>query len=175
VTTRPSDRKLILFIAASLDGYIAGPNGEIDWLFTDQDYGYSEFYATIDTVVMGRKTYDVSLSFGEYPYPGTQTFVFSRTRDGERDDHATFVSGDISRFVRTLKFQPGRNIWLVGGGEIIRPLLQDDLVDEFRIFVHPIVLGAGVPLFPAPLSMKKLNFKECHAFGTGLVRLTYTR
>jgi len=102
-------RKLILFIATSLDGYIAGPNGEIDWLFTDQEYGYSEFYATIDTVVMGRKTYDLSLSFGEYPYPGTQAFVFSRTRDGERDDHATFIS------------------------------------------------------------------KECHAFGTGLVRLTYER
>jgi len=168
-------RKLILFIATSLDGYIAGPKGEIDWLFTDQDYGYSEFYATIDTVVMGRKTYDVSLSFGENPYPGTQAFVFSRTRDGERDDHAAFVSGDIPSFVRTLKVQPGRNIWLAGGGEIIRPLLQDDLIDEFRIFVHPIVLGSGVPLFPAPLLMKKLNFKECHAFGTGLVRLTYER
>ncbi|HEV8645389.1 MAG TPA: dihydrofolate reductase family protein [Burkholderiales bacterium] len=168
-------RKLILFIATSLDGYIAGPNGEIDWLFTDQDYGYSEFYASIDTVVMGRKTYDVSLSFAEYPYPGRQALVFSRTRHGERDDHATFVSGDISRFVRTLKFQPGRNIWLVGGGEIIRPLLQDDLIDESRIFVHPIVLGAGVPLFPAPLSMKRLNFRDCHAFDTGLVRLTYER
>jgi dihydrofolate reductase len=168
-------RKLILFIATSLDGFIAGPKGEIDWLFTDQDYGYAEFYSTIDTVVMGRKTYDVSLSFGENSYPGTQAFVFSRTRDGERDDHATFVSGDISRFVTTLKFQTGRNIWLVGGGEIIRPLLQDDLIDEFRIFVHPIVLGSGIPLFPAPLSMKTLNFKECHAFGTGLVRLSYER
>lgn len=166
-------RKLILFIATSLVGRIAGPNGEIDWRFTDQDYGYSKFYATIDTVVMGRKTYDVSLSFGEYPYPGTQAFVFSRTRGGEHDDHATFVSGDISRFVRTLKSQPGRNIWLVGGGEIIRPLLQDDLIDELRIFVHPIVLGAGVPSFPPPLSIKKLNFRECYAFGTGLVCWTY--
>jgi len=168
-------RKLILFIATSLDGYIAGPDGEIDWLFSDQDYGYSAFYSTIDTVVMGRKTYDVSLSFAEYPYPGKQAFVFSRTRAGERDDHATFVSGDIPGFVRTLKSQPGRRIWLIGGGAIIRPLLQDDLIDEFRIFVHPIVLGAGIPLFPLPLSMKTLHFRECHAFDTGLVRLTYER
>jgi len=168
-------RKLILFIATSLDGYIAGPNGEIDWLFTNQDYGYSEFYATIDTVVMGRKTYEVSRSFGAYPYPETRAFVFSRTRDGERDDHATFVSGDISRFVKTLKFQPGRNIWLVGGGEIIRPLLQDDLIDEFRIFVHPIVLGTGVPLFPPPLSTKTLRLRDTHAFESGLVRLGYVR
>jgi dihydrofolate reductase len=166
-------RKLILFIGTSLDGYIAGPNGEIDWLFADQDYGYTDFYAGVDTVLMGRKTYDLSLSFGEYPYPGTQAFVFTRTPRAP-DAHASFVSQDIGAFVAALKRSTGKHIWLVGGGAIVAECLRHGLIDTFRLFVHPIVLGAGIPLFPLPLPRRALVLQRSREFASGLVELEYT-
>src|SRR6266849_4525365 len=104
-------RPLACFIATSLNGYIAAPAGEIDWLFTDQDYGYTLFYANVDTVVMGRKTYDLCLTFAEYPYPRIPNYVWSRTRGG-MDEHATFVSGDIVELIKRLKDKEGKTIWL---------------------------------------------------------------
>lgn len=168
-------RKVILFIASSLDGYIAKASGEVDWLFTDQDYGYADFLAGVDTILMGRRTYEQVLSFGEFPYKGTQCFVFSRTRGGERDEYVTFISGNIESFVRGLKNGTGKNIWLVGGSEVIQSFMSHDLIDEFIISVHPIVLGDGIPLFRAPLPTRKLSFQKSRAFDTGLVQLTYVR
>lgn len=113
-------RKVILFIASSLDGYIARTSGAVDWLFTvndDQDYGYVDFLAGVDTILMGRRTYEQVLSFGEFPYKGIQCFVFSRTRGGERDEYVTFISGNIESFVKGLKNGTGKNIWLVGGSQ----------------------------------------------------------
>jgi dihydrofolate reductase len=167
-------RKLSLFIASSLDGYIAGPGEEIDWLFSDQDYGYTEFYAGIDTVIMGRKSYDLSLTFGEYPYPGKRAYVFTRTPRA-RDRHAQFVSGDVGAFVLHLKQQPGQRIWLVGGGEIIRECLSADLIDEFVISVHPVLLGAGLGLFPPGFGRRELVLQSVRSFSSGLVQSTYTR
>ncbi len=167
-------RKLILFIATSLDGYIAGPSGEIDWLFTDQDYGYTEFLSGVDTVLMGRKTYEVSLSFGEYPYSGKQAFVWSRTRTGQ-DANVRFCSDDIGRFVSTLKQSHGKSIWLVGGAELVAECVRHDLIDEFAIFMHPIILGNGIPLFPSPLPRETLRLTGVQSFTSGLVRLSYTR
>ncbi len=168
-------RKVVLFIASSLDGYIATTSGGVDWLFTDQDYGYADFFAGVDTVLMGRRTYEQALSFGEYPYKGTQGFVFSRTRKVERDENVIFISGDLASFVEGLKSGTGKNIWLVGGSEVIQSFMSHDLIDEFVISVHPIILGDGIPLFRAPLPMRKLSFKHCRAFDTGLVQLTYIR
>jgi dihydrofolate reductase len=167
-------RKLILFVATSLDGYIAGPNEEIDWLFTDQDYGYREFYARIDTVLMGRKTYDLALSFGDYPYPGAAAYVFSRA-PRQPDGHAQFVAGEVGAFVEQLKRQPGRDIWLVGGGQIVRECLVADAVDEFVISVHPILLGAGIPLFPAGFPKRSLALQHVQRFESGLVQTVYAR
>ena len=167
-------RNVILFIATSLDGYIAGPAGEIDWLFADQDYGYTEFLANVDTVLMGRKTYDVSLSFGEYPYRGTRGFVWSRTRSGQ-DANVTFVSKDVGPFVSALKQETGRNIWLVGGAELVAECVRHDLIDEFMIFVHPIILGNGIPLFQAPLPRRTLRVTQLERFSSGLVQLSYVR
>ena len=168
-------RKVVLFIACSLDGYIADTSGGVDWLFTDQDYGYTGFFAGVDTVIMGRRTYEQVLSFGEYPYKGTQGFVFSRTHKEEYNEYVTFISGDIVSFVEGLKKGAGKNIWLVGGSELIHSFMNHDLIDEFVISVHPIVLGDGIPLFRAPLQMRKLSFRHCRAFDTGLVQLTYVR
>lgn len=168
-------RKVILFIASSLDSYIARTSGAVDWLFTDQDCGYADFLAGVDTVLMGRRTYEQAPSFGEYPYKGIQCFVFSRTRGGERDEYVMFISGDLASFVKRLKSGIGKNIWLVGGSEIIQSFMSYDLIDEFVISVHPIILGDGIPLFRAPLPMRKLSFQKCRAFDTGLVQLTYVR
>jgi dihydrofolate reductase len=166
-------RRIILFIACSLDGYIARLDGGIDWLFSDADYGYSEFFAGIDTVVMGRKTYDLSLSFGEYPYPGRAAYVFSRERAGGRDAHAQFVGEPVGAFMRRLRQQPGRDIWLVGGGQLVREFLNEGLIDDFIVSVHPIVLGAGLPLFPAPSRDTPLRHIKTIPFASGLVQLHY--
>ncbi len=171
-------RKVILFIASSLDGYIARTSGAVDWLFTvdeDQDYGYADFLAGIDTLLMGRRTYEQVLSFGEFPYKGIQCFVFSRTREGEHDGYVTFILSNIESFVKGLKNCKGKNIWLVGGSEVIQFFMSHDLIDEFIISMHPIILGDGIPLFRAPLPTKKLSFQKCRIFDTGLVQLTYSR
>lgn len=171
-------RKVILFIATSLDGYIAGASDNIDWLFTDQDYGYTDFYRNIDTVLMGRRTYEVSLSLGEYPYEGTQGFVFSRTLTGDRPSHphpVQFVSGDVAQFIQQLKHQLGKDIWLVGGAAIIQLCLEYDLIDEFVISVHPILLGEGIALWRSPFTARSLQLQKYQSFKTGLVQLTYSR
>lgn len=167
-------RPLVCFIATSLDGYIAGPAGEIDWLFSDQDYGYTQFIVGVDTVLMGRKTYDHCLTFGEYPYPGIPNYVWSRTRQG-KDAHATFVSGDIVELLKGLKQQEGKTIWLVGGSALVGEAIRHDLLDELIVAVHPIVLGDGVPLFPRGLPKRQFQFIKSEPFHSGLVQLTYHR
>jgi dihydrofolate reductase len=167
-------RPLVCFIATSLDGYIAGPAGEIDWLFTDQDYGYTPFYANVDTVVMGRKTYDLCLTFAEYPYPRIPNYVWSRTRRGT-DEHATFVSGDMVALLKELKDKEGKTIWLVGGSALVGEAIKYDLLDELIVSVHPTVLGDGLPLFPRDLPKTQFQFIKSEPFNTGLVQLTYRR
>ncbi len=168
-------RRIILFIASSLDGYIAAADGSVDWLFTDQDYGYTPFSAGVDTLLMGRKTYNQSLSFGEYPFDGKEVFVFSRSRAGERDEHAAFVAGDLPKFVRGLRKHPGKDIWLVGGAEIVHEFLRHDLIDEHIVSVHPILLGGGVPLYPPPFPVRSLALRSVESFDTGLVQMTFDR
>lgn len=167
-------RPLVCFIATSLDGYIAGPNGEIDWLLTDQDYGYRPFYTSVDTVVMGRKTYDLCLTFGEYPYPGIPNYVWSRTRHG-KDEHATFWSGNLAGLLKKLKQQEGKTIWLVGGSALVGEAITYDLLDELIVSIHPLVLGDGVPLFPRGLPKTQFQLVTSESFSTGLVQVTYRR
>lgn len=168
-------RRIKLYIAASLDGFIARPDGAIDWLATEGDYGYGPFYASIDTVVMGRKTYDTARSFGEYPYPDRAGFVFSRQRAGTVDENVTFVGGDVGEFADALRRRPGRDIWLVGGGELARSFFDRDLVDEIQLFVHPILLGSGVPLFPPRPGELRWRLLRSRAFPNGLVELHLAR
>lgn len=168
-------RRVVLFIATSLDGYIARMDGRIDWLFTDQDYGYREFFSGVDTVVMGRKTYEQSLTFGEYPYPGRAGYVFSRTRSGQQDEHVQFISGDPVDFIAGLKKKKGKKIWLVGGADLVQDFVQADLIDEYVISVHPVILGGGIPLFRSPLPAQNLIFRDSTTFDSGLVQLSYSR
>lgn len=163
-------RKIKLFIACSLDGFIARENGGIDWLFTG-DYGYKKFYASIDTVLMGRKTYELGLKLGE-TYREKRTIVFTKRKNLKKVGNAELVS-DIVLFTKKLKKQEGKDIWLVGGGEIVSVLLNNKLVDEMQIFVHPLVLGKGIPLFPNIKKEVKLKLVETFAFKDGLVKMRY--
>lgn len=167
-------RPVVLFIACSLDGYIARSDGGIDWLFTDQDYGYQEFFASVDTLLMGRRTFEVSLTFGENVYENRESYVFTRT-PRPRHGNFTFVTQDVTSFVSALKRSPGSNIWLVGGGEIAAEFMRRNLIDDYRLFIHPIVLGQGIPLVSAGVPETRLEFVDSKTFGTGLVQLNYRR
>jgi dihydrofolate reductase len=173
-------RKVILYIACSLDGYIARPSGEIDWLSRyenapGEDYGYGDLMARIDTVLMGRRTYDQVLTFGAYPYPDKEGLVFSRSRAGTCDENVCFAGGDPAKLVRSLKAEPGKEIWIVGGAQLIRPLLDDDLIDEFVVTIVPVLLGEGILLFRGPFAQLELRLQSSRAFDNGLVQLVYTR
>ena len=167
-------RKIRLFIASSLDGYIARTNGEVDWLFTDQDYGYAEFFAQIDTVLMGNKTYQQILGFGEYPYKGKEGFVFSKTLLRETDNNVEFVGGDLKSFINTLRQSSGRDIWLVGGAQTIHYFMKHGFVDELILSIHPIILGDGIPLIVNdPSLLTPLELKDVRTYDSGLLQVSY--
>lgn len=167
-------RKIILYIAASLDGYIARKNGKIDWLFSDQDYGYTEFIQRVDTILMGRKTYEEVLTFGEYPYKDKDCYVFSHTRKG-RDENVKFIDNSVVEFSKEVKSKPGSNIWLVGGTGLNDDFLRNNLIDEYIISIHPILLGDGIPLFTKQDSEIQLVLTDSRKFSSGLVQLVYVR
>jgi dihydrofolate reductase len=135
----------VLFIASSLDGYIARENGDIDWLPENTASGYDDFIKSVDTVIMGKTTYDQILTFGDYPYKDKKSFVFTRN-DQNKDENTEFVS-NVEKFVKGGFPGTGENIWLVGGAEIIVSFLKQRVVDEIIISVIPILLGKGIPLF----------------------------
>jgi len=166
-------RTLTYSVAASLDGYIAGSEGQVDWLFTDDDYGLTAFLETIDTVLIGQATYDFMVGQGFPSYPGLRNVVFSRTLRAEDHPEIEVVSGDPAPFVRALKQEAGAGIWLVGGGVVFRYLLDAHLVDEVVVAVHPILLGGGIPLLPRRDGMTDLRLREVVPYDTGLVSLSY--
>ena len=166
-------RKVVLFIASSLDGYIARPSGDIDWLFTDQDYGYSEFFASVDTVLLGRKTYEQVLTFGEYPYEGVKSYVFTKNPLFQAENNVELVTEDIKKFIDNLRQADGKNIWLVGGSQLTYDFMNHNLVDELILSIHPIVLGEGIPLFANPTNPHSLRLTKCQTYSSGLVQLSY--
>ncbi|MEQ8753825.1 MAG: dihydrofolate reductase family protein [Coleofasciculus sp. G1-WW12-02] len=166
--------KIRLFIASSLDGYIARTSGEVDWLFTDADYGYTEFFDQIDTVLMGRKTYKQILSFGEYPYSGKEGFVFSNTLSGQEENSVKFVGGDLTEFVSRLLNRSECDIWLVGGSQIIHYFLKQGWIDELILSIHPLILGQGIPLIVNnPQLETPLELKEVRSYDSGLLQVYY--
>lgn len=173
-------RRVQLYIAASLDSYIARADGGIDWLSIvdkkGEDYGYGEFIASIDATLMGYKTYEQVLSFGgEFPYKGQQNYVFSRQERPDSGNPVHIVNEDPAAFVKGLKAQSGGNIWLIGGGQINTILLNAGLIDEMILSIIPVVLGGGIPLFDGQPQTAKWRLAEHQAFDTGLVQLRYNR
>ena len=167
-------RKVILGLAVSLDSFIEGPNGEYDWCFTDQDYGLSTFFKRVDTVFVGRKTYEMSLGMegGGAGFPKFKEYIFSTTLDKVKDG-ATLINGDIKTQVQEIKKEKGKDIWLFGGAGLTTSLLNLGLVDELSLAVHPILLGGGKPLFNNIKDRIKLTLVDTKTFSTGLVSLTY--
>ena len=137
--------KILVYIAISLDGFVAREDGSIDWLPESSESSYDVFYKSIDTVIMGKTTYDQVLTFGEYPYNDKKSFVFTRTSKNN-DDNVEFVS-DIEKFVKDGFPVAGKNIWLVGGAKIIASFFKIGVVDEIITTVIPVLLGKGIPLF----------------------------
>lgn len=174
-------RKIKLYIATSLDNYIARPNGEIDWLETfptpeGEDFGYAAFMETVTTTLMGNKTYQQVLGFDmPFPYADKENFVFTRQKGLEPTEHVQFVSENIISFIQSLKEKPGKNIWLIGGGQLNTVLLNHDLIDEMILTVLPIVLGEGIPLFGGKPEEQIFNLLNHQVFDNGFVQLTYQR
>ncbi|GAA0731556.1 dihydrofolate reductase family protein [Clostridium oceanicum] len=172
------NRKVILYIATSLDGYIARKSGEVDFLKGDGsepgiDIGYNDFYKNIDTVIMGNKTYSQIMGWGEYPYKGTKGYVYTR-KDLRNDENVTFTNEDPKSLIEKLKSKEGKDIWLIGGANILDSFIKEDLVDEYIIAVMPIVLGSGIPLFKENEREIKLKLKESKAFD-GIVQNHYVK
>ena len=174
-------RKLSLFIATSLDGYIAQPNDDLGFLKLvekeGEDYGYAEFTANIDTIILGRKTYDYVLKeIGSSHYDNGQRDVYVITKTERPSVGRTiFYSGNLTDLVQRLKSENGKNIYCDGGAEIINELLKGDLIDEFIISVVPVLLGNGTRLFKDNRPEQTLEFVQAKTFDTGLIQLHYKR
>ncbi len=163
-----NQRKIVLFIAQSLDGYIATKDESLDWLFKvegEGDNGYSEFLATIDTILIGKRTYDWIMKHekGQFPYPNQDCYVFSRSRQNDTND-VKFINGDIVAFVQNLKKQEGKNIWIVGGGDLLHTFFKEKLVDELILTIAPTIIGEGIPLFKAGNYQLDLSLKGTRTF-----------
>ena len=168
-------RKVVLYIATSLDGYIASPDGSVEWLPTaDQDYGYADFLASADATLLGRGTYEQILDSGAWPYGKLTNYVFSRQAPAQTP-HASvqFVSDEAVDFVRELRQQPGRTIWLIGGSTLASPLLTAGLVDELMLLVVPRVLGSGIPLWRHQAQPQTLQMLRTQTWPDGTVLLHY--
>lgn len=174
-------RKVKYSVGASLDGYIAAPDGSVDWLeratakAKGEDFGMRAFFRSIDTVLMGRKTYEIALKLGmaKGGYPKMKNYVFSRTLPPGERDGIEIVSGNIAAFIKKLKKQRGKDIWLCGGGELAREALRENALDEITLGVVPMLIGGGLPTFPPGFSETALTLVECKQYKGGVLGLTY--
>ncbi|MEQ9209057.1 MAG: dihydrofolate reductase family protein [Pseudomonadales bacterium] len=169
-------RKVVFGGANSLDNYLARSDDAVDWLMWGDEAAavMENFWTTIDTVLMGRKTYEVAARSGQATgYPGVKNYVFSHTLEQEPGGSVTIVNDDAAVFVRSLKAQEGKDICLMGGGELARSLFEAELIDEVGFNIHPVLLGRGVPLFHPMSRQIDLELRECRPFNNGCVYVTY--
>lgn len=173
------NRKLILYIATSLDGYIAQTNDDLSFLSMveqeGQDYGYADFVKTIDAVIVGRKTYDKVISMGfDFPHADKDAYIITRA-PRPNIGNVKFYTGDLKTLVEKLKAESGKNIFCDGGAEIVNELLQHNLIDEFIISIIPILVGNGTKLFKDGRPEQKLELVSVKSFDKGLTQLHYKR
>lgn len=171
-------RKIIVHIATSADGYIARPDGDLEWLTSrpapEGFYGMNDFIKSVDTMLLGRKTYDESLRLGAKFDSTNTTIVFSRTAPPDKvPSGVEFVNEEIISLVRRLREQPGKNIWLMGGGELIAAFLDAQAIDEFVVSVVPVFIGDGIPLIARRHRHVPLELLSTQRFEDGLVQLHY--
>ena len=176
-------RRIILDLAVTLDGFIEGKNGEVDWCIMDPEMGFTNFLNQIDTILYGRKSYDL---WGQYT-PNTtdsdsekevwnlihskEKYVFSKSQ--KVDHQAIFIHENIAEEISKLKNKPGKDIWLYGGASLITTFINLDLVNEFRLYVHPVILGEGKPIFIDINKRVNLKLVNTRTFSSGVVQLIY--
>lgn len=167
-------RRVRYSVAMSLDGYIAGPQGESDWIVIDPDIDFNALFNAFDTILLGRKTYEATKQPGsEGGMPGIQSYVFSRTLRHE-DCPGAILSNNPEETINDLKSQAGKDIWLFGGGSLFRSLLELGLVDSVEMAIIPVLLGGGVPFLPPPAKLAKLKLINYQVYEkTGTVSLEY--
>jgi dihydrofolate reductase len=167
-------REVLYRVAASLDGYIAGPRGEIDWIVHDPAVDFAKIYDAVDAVLLGRRTYELTRQPGAPAWPrGWQVYVFSRTLPPEQDPGVTVVSVEAGPRVAALRAAPGRQIWLFGGGSLFRSLLEAQQVDLVEVLVVPVLLGGGIPLLETGAPLTPLALEHVERYPNGLLSLRY--
>jgi dihydrofolate reductase len=168
-------RKVTFGGANSLDNYFARKDDAVDWLLWSKEVQaiIARFWKTIDTVLMGRRTYEVALRSGMSSYPGMKCYVFSRTLKQKADVDVEIISGDAAAFVRDLKTLEGKDICVMGGGLLAKSLFEADLIDEVGLNIHPVLLGSGIPVFHEMSRQINLELVECMTLKTGCVYVTY--
>jgi dihydrofolate reductase len=166
-------RKIILNVAVSLDGFIEGPNGEYDWCLSDQDYGMTAFFAETDAIFIGRKSYDM-ICADTTLFPVEMIYVFSDTLPDTQPENVTVIrSVDFDKKVDEVISGKGGNIWLFGGAEMISAMMNKNLVSEMLLSIHPIILGAGTPLFQDMKDRVGLTVLSQETYNTGLIQVRY--
>jgi dihydrofolate reductase len=170
-------RKFIVYVATSADGFIARKNGSVDWLDRPQpkdNYGMDAFYRSIDTCVMGRKTYEHAVKFGMADsYAGKKNYVLSRTLKKAASSKVSLINGDLAAFIERQRAEKGKHIWLVGGAELIASFLDASAVDEFILNLIPHIIGEGIPLISPRHRDLPLKLSASRTFTDGVVRLHY--
>jgi dihydrofolate reductase len=170
-------RKVKVSVATSLDNHIARLDGAYDWIVWSEESAsfLKEFWKTVDTVVMGRKTYEVALKHGDdsNPQPGVKTYVFSRTLRERQAKNAEIIGTDAAAFVQELKNQDGQDIFAMGGGELLKSLFEANLIEELVLVIHPVLLGSGIPLFHEMKQQINLELIECKSRPNGCVLVSY--
>jgi dihydrofolate reductase len=166
-------RRIRYHVAMSLDGYIAGPNGEADWITPDPEVDFASFFNEFDTALVGRRTFEVMVGAGRATIPGMKLIVFSRTlRQGDYPE-VTVVTEKQKELVASLREKPGKDIWLFGGPALFHSLLHEGFVDTVEVSIVPILLGGGIPLLPTPATRKKLDLTGHKIHKSGIVALQY--
>jgi dihydrofolate reductase len=171
-------RKVVFGLGISLDGYIARLDGSVDFLFMPKDYSLAAFFKSIDTAIMGRKTYEVSLKMGgsgSFSGSSMTTYVMSRSLPVGTRDGLIFVGQSPAELIAEIRNRSGKNIWMMGGGELAREFLKADLIDELYLGVVPVLLGEGLPLFPSGFPQRDFALVENKTFSKGLIALKYKR
>ncbi len=172
-------RKIKLYIAASLNGKIAEKDGSVDWLYVKDsdeeiDYGYEKFYESIDTTIQGSSTYKQVESWGiDFPYPDKKNYVITRNKNLKNNHNVEFISENHIDFIKTLKNKAGKDIWLIGGGQINTMLLNEGLIDELQLFCMPIILSDGIDIFEAIPARTDVKLIETKTHDTGAIEMKY--
>jgi dihydrofolate reductase len=166
--------KILLNLAVSLDGFIEDAQGGYDWCFTDQDYGMTEFLARCDSIIFGRKSYEVMLQYDENPYPGKMKYVFSHTTTSVAGK-AAVLKGDVREALVQVQQRSASDIWFFGGAELLEQFMRYQMIDELHLSIHPVLLGSGTPLFSGLSERYWWQLSDTKTYSTGLVQLIYLR